>query len=447
MIRPLGRPGLFVALVVATALGLGGCDASTPQQAGSGASSPDASGADPSAAAEACTDVPDLVVRAVQQYVDGYGTAVSGPTSGPASSPTASPSVGPQGGDTGLRNALSQTRDVLQQRDCDVATYQRDLQARLGDVTARGPLAQTVLLRLKASLAGRAQESATSVDAGPDDDLPTVLSELGPGSTVTLAPGRYRLDSSLVLLQGVTLRGAGRGRTTLASDAGEVAVLVLTDGRVELADLTLRHTGRRAANGLIGGPTSSVVLTGVRVTGARSEKSGEASSGGAGVLMSGRDGNEGGRGTTLEMTGSELLDNSGAGVLLTGRHRVSIRSTRFERNGQCGICFTGRSSGAVRGGTFRDNAAGVAVLDAASPLVTGSTFRGGQVGVQASGTTTPVLRRLRVSGAKRAALLYAERAAGRLDEVTCTDVPFGIVVSPKALPLVGTTDCAVARSR
>lgn len=446
MIRPLGKLTAGVGMMLAAVLVLSGCTGSeAPSTSRPSGSAPATSAS--SADAQACADVPDLVVEAVQEYVDGYGSAVAGKQAGPSASPSASPTVGPAGGDTGLRNALSQTRDVLQQRGCDVPTYQRDLQAQLGDVTARGPLAQAVLLRLRASLAGRASEAATTVDAGPGDDLPTVLSELGPGSTVTLAPGRYRLDSSLVLLQGVTLRGAGRGRTTLASSAGEVAMLVLTDGRVELADLTLRHTGRRAANGLIGGPTSSVVLTGVRVSGARSGRGGDSSSGGAGVLMSGRDGTEGGRGTTLEMTGSELVGNTGAGVLLTGRHRVSIRSTRFEDNGQCGVCFTGRSSGAVRAGTFRDNAAGVAVLDAARPLVTGSTFRGGQVGVQASGTTTPVLRRLRVRGAKRAALLYAERAAGRLDDITCDDVPFGIVVSPQALPLVGTTDCPVARSR
>ncbi len=214
MIRPLGKLTAGVGMMLAAVLVLSGCTGSeAPSTSRPSGSAPATSAS--SADAQACADVPDLVVEAVQEYVDGYGSAVAGKQAGPSASPSASPTVGPAGGDTGLRNALSQTRDVLQQRGCDVPTYQRDLQAQLGDVTARGPLAQAVLLRLRASLAGRASEAATTVDAGPGDDLPTVLSELGPGSTVTLAPGRYRLDSSLVLLQGVTLRGAGRGRTTL----------------------------------------------------------------------------------------------------------------------------------------------------------------------------------------------------------------------------------------
>src|SRR4029079_17535320 len=107
-----------------------------------------------------------------------------------------------------------------------------------------------------------------------------------------------------------TLRGAGVGRTRITSTAPEVGVLVLTDARVELAGLTLRHRGAGAASGLIGGPHSSVVLTDVRVTGAKGGRSGRA--GGAGVLMSGQNGAEAGRGTTLEVTGSPAGGQRGA---------------------------------------------------------------------------------------------------------------------------------------
>jgi hypothetical protein len=223
-------------------------------------------------------------------------------------------------------------------------------------------------------------------------------------------------------------------------------LLVLTDGRVGLSGLALEHLGRTPATGLVGGPTSSVVLDHVRVSGAVGGKAGTA--GGAGVLMSAQNGvGGGGRGTTLEVTDATLSDNSGAGILLTGRHRVSIRDSRFTDNRQCGVCFTGESSGAVRDSTFTGNAAGVAVLDASRPQVTGATLTGGQVGIQVGGTARPLLRDVRITGAARAAMIYAQKAAGRMDRVTCTHVAYGLVVSPHALPYVGRTNCAVVRSK
>ncbi len=429
------------AAVVAVALlaVLSGCsgdsDPAASRPSSSGGTSPAASGA---SSADACADVPDLLVGAVQRYVDGYGTAVSGSDSA-ASSPD------PAQGDTELRNALTQTRDEIDRRGCDPATFREDLKRALAGVTAAGPLAGAVLLRLEASLTGEIGTTAETRTVRPGEDLSRALAEVGPGSTVRLVAGSYRLDETVVLLQGVTLRGAGRDRTTLSSSAGSAAILVLTDGRVELDGLTLRHRGAKPASGLIGGPTSSVVLTDARVggaTGGRSDRGG-----GAGVLMSGRDGAEAGRGTTLETTGSEFIDNSGAGVLLTGRHRASIRDSRFVGNRQCGVCFTGRSSGAVRGSHFVGNAAGIAVLDQSRPLLQRLRFDDGTVGLQVGGRARPVVRDVVVDGPQRAAMIYADRAAGRIDRAVCRNVPFGIVVIGKrTFPYVGKGTCRVAQS-
>jgi hypothetical protein len=420
---------VLVPLLLLAACSGGGSPAADPTPTAS-------SSADATATAAACADVADGLVAAVQHYVDGYGDRVAGASSGQGSADQ---------GDTALQNALSQTRDAVARRGCDIATFRTSLGRGLNGVTARGPVAKAVLLRLEGSLTGQQATTAETRAAKPGDDLPRLIASLGPGSTVTLAAGTYRLDETEVLLQGVTLRGAGAGKTVLASRAGEAGILVLTDGRVELSRITLRHDGARAAAGVIGGPTSSVVLSDVTVSGARGGKSG--GTGGAGVLMSGRDGQEAGRGTTLEVTGSRFADNAVSGVLLLGRHRASIRSSTFDANGQCGVCFGGASSGAVRDSRFSSNGAGVAALSTARPVVAGNRFTGGQVGVQATDASRPALRDNVVSGAARAAFIFSGRSTGRIGGSTCRDVRFGIVVAPKALPLLGRNDCGVARSR
>lgn len=430
------RPGKRLATtVVACLLALGGVTSCS----GDGAAdrSPGSAGPTPSTSTTRarCAQVPDLVVRAVQRYMNAYGTGVSGRGAGAAGT----------SGDTDLKNALSQSRDEVARLGCDVGAFRDGVRAGLSGVTARGPVAQAVLLRLEASVNGDADQTGRTRTVRPGDDVPRVLAGLAAGATLRLAPGTYRLDSTLVLLQGVTLRGAGRDRTRLVSTAADSAVLVLTDGRVELRDLALRHRGSAAASGLIGGPTSSVVLTGVTVGGARGSST--RSAGGAGVLMSGRDRAEAGRGTTLEVTGSDLRDNTSAGILLLGAHRASIRGSRFAGNGQCGVCFTGRSSGAVRGSTFAGNGAGVAVVDDARPALVGNRITGGQVGIQAGGRARPLLRRNVVVSAARAGLVFGGTAAGRVEGTTCRGDRYGIVVAPRALPLLGTNDCAVARSR
>lgn len=390
-------------------------------------------------AADPCADGRRTLVAAVQRYVDGYGTPAD-------SSGTPSASPGPSTGDTDLKNAIAQSRAEIERKSCDEQAYERALSGDLDGVRTRGPLAAAVLLRLGASLTGAARTVKETRDVGPGDDLPRVLAEVAPGSTLRLAPGTFRLARSLVLLQGVTLLGSGPGRTTVSSGAAGAVLLVLTEDRVELSGISVRHTGRRAASGVVGGPTSSLVLTGSRVSGA--VESHRAEGGGAGVLMSARSGDRTARGTTLEVTRSEFSGNSGAGVLLSGRHRASIRGARFVDNGQCGVCFTGRSDGAVRSSRFSGNTAGVAALDRSRPQLVDDRFSGGLVGVQASGAARPVVLDSVVDGARRAAMIFGDTASGRVARTTCRNVRFGIVVGPRTFPSVGSNaGCTVSGSR
>ncbi|HSK27347.1 MAG TPA: right-handed parallel beta-helix repeat-containing protein, partial [Jiangellales bacterium] len=371
---------------------------------------------------EECSAVVASLVEATQLYVDGYGETRS-----------AAPAPSPGLTDEGLQAALAEAQRLVRQRQCDGEAVQADLEAGLDAVSASGPVGGAVLRRLLAVLSGTSAEEASTRVVAPADDLAGALAELAPGSTLRLVAGTYRLPDTLVLLQGVELRGAGAGSTVLTSSAPEAAVLVLTDEQVRLADLRAERTGTAVGSVVIGGPSSSIDLDAVEVAGAVADGAG---SGGAGVLMSPAGEPGPGRGTTLEVTDSRFERNGSAGVALAGAHRASIQSSEFAGNGQCGVCFLDASDGAVRGSTFRGNPVGVSVVAQARPSIVGSRFEGGEVGVQVAGTAAPSLDANSVSGASRAGLVWTDEAAGQALSTVCANVPFGIVLGPAAVPFV-----------
>ena len=403
----------------------------------SGASSPTtsptetgASSASPDARTTACAQAVSGLVDATQAYVDSYGPAVSGRT-GRASADD-------------LSGGLDRAKKRIESLQCDPATLRDQLQEGLYSVRARGALAEAVRAQLVAALTGTVAPATATRRLKAGEDLATVLPELAPGSTVVLPAGTVRLSKTVVLLQGVTLRGQGRGRTTLSTAAADTGVLVLTDGKVELDSLTVRHTGSKPASVVVAGPTSSLVLTDAAVTGARAGSDPATSRGGTGVLMSARSGEVADdRGTTLEVTRTRVAGNQAAGILLSGGHRASIRRSVLADNGQCGVCFLDTSRGAVRDSTLSGNGAGVAVVDRSRPLISGDTVTGGEVGVQAGNTSAPVVRDVTIRSVKRAAMIFSARARGRVGRVTCVDTPAGIVVARHALPYLGTNRCAV----
>ena len=446
MTSRLARP-LLAALVAL--LVLSGCSGGSDTPTGSGSPGASASSAASRAAAaktRACDAAVDRLVSSTQAYVDSYGPAVSGKQSSGGD-------AGSGAGGPDLRKGLDAAKSRIERLQCDPGPLRSALDSGLGRVTARGALAGAVRAQLVAALTGAASTTPETVRLAPDDDLAALLPTLAPGSTVVLPAGTVRLSRTLVLLQGVTLRGQGRGRTTLASTARDTGVLVLTDGKVELDAVTVRHTGAKSASVVVAGPTSSLVLTDAAVSGARSGgdpasgRGGGSGGGGTGVLMSARTGQAGDRGTTLEVTGTRIRDNDAAGVLLSGGHRASIRHTTFTRNGQCGVCFLDTSSGALRDSTLSGNGAGVAVVDRARPLLRDLSIRGGQVGVQAGNTAAPVVRHVTVRGTARAAMIFTDRARGRVDGATCLGTPAGIVVAAKAVPYLGRNRCGFQPGR
>ena len=301
-----------------------------------------------------------------------------------------------------------------------------------------------VLRQLRASMTGTAKPEPSTLEVAPGDDLLAAVATLPAGSTLVLGAGTHTLDDVLVLLSPIPVRGAGAGTTTLESTAGDFGVLAIANGRVELKDLTLRHLGKAPANVVLAGPSVSLVAIGVAISGGVAQEDG---TGGAGILMYDPRPQPGDTATSLEVTDSEFADNGSAGIVLNGGHVASIVSSTFRGNGQCGLCFLEGSAGSVTRGTFSDNGVGVAATGTARPTLLDSTVTEGQVGVQASDDAVPVLRGMGIRRSSRAALIWSGRAGGLIEDVTCSDVQFGLVVGPDVTPMVRDSACRLAPAR
>ncbi|HSF98235.1 MAG TPA: right-handed parallel beta-helix repeat-containing protein [Ornithinibacter sp.] len=435
------------AVVLSVSVLLGGCTGSTPD-------APPTESAQ-STGPDGCAVAVAAIVDATQRYVDGFGpvddveaapTPLPSASAAPARPSSAAPSTSaaPTDPDAVFQEALTRARVALDSAGCRGAEVVTLLEDGLADVTAQGPVAGAVLRQLRASMTGLAKPEPTTLEVAPGDDLLAAVATLPAGSTLVLAAGTHTLDDVLVLLSPITVRGAGVGSSTLESTAQDFGVLAIADGRVELKDLTLRHLGKAPANVVLAGPSVSLVATGVAISGGVAQEDG---TGGAGILMYDPQSRPGGTATTLEVTDAELADNGSAGIVLTGGHVASIVSSTFRGNGQCGLCFLEGSSGSVTQGTFSDNGVGVAATGTARPTVLDSTVTEGQVGVQASDDAVPVLRGVGIRGSSRAALIWSGRAGGLIEDVTCSDVQFGLVVGPDVTPTVRDSACRLAPAR
>lgn len=433
------RNGTTLVLALVVAVGpLSACSDQAPVvPPGESAASAAASAA--AKKAEACGSAVGEIVTATQTYVDTYGPLPSGGTASPVPSPASS-----GGADSDFRQAVTDAQRNISDLGCDITQAQSELTTRLASVTARGPVANAVLLQTRAAITGRLPKEPVTRTISPADDLAVAVSEAPNGSTLTLTAGTYALKDSLALLTGVTLRGAGRDTTVISSPGADAVILVLTSERVALSKVAVAHTGTTPASVVLGGPNVSVAMTDVRLSGAKADPEGQ---GGAGVLLSARGTDSATvRGTTLELTRADVSGNGAAGIVLSGDHRVSIVSSNFASNGQCGICFLDSSTGSVQGSTFSGSGVGAVAVGSSRPTLIGNSFTGGEVGVQASGNAAPVLSKNTMSGMKRAAIILTGPVRGRIDGTVCRSVPFGIVLSPSSVPDLGANRCSVARS-
>ena len=438
----LRRRAATVFAVAACATGaLGGCAGGTTGVPSSATS--------PTTAVDTCAVAVARIVGAVRDVVAGYSLPVGpvgpvGPTS-PSTAATSTPSTSPATdapASSSLEGALAAARDAVQRDGCDRGRFVDSLGRGLREVPARGAIAAAVLARLTATITGQVAATPVTREVATADQLRAALAEAPAGSTVRLAAGEIRLDDPLVILDGVTLVGAGQAATTLRTAAPDAGVLVLSTGRVELSGLTLARVPGTTGSGILTGTSVALVLTGVTVSGSRPSG---ASTGGAGVHLSAQSGDPAPGRTTLEVTGSTFADNAWAGIVVGGAHRVSIERSTFRGNGECGVCFLGSSDGSVSASEFAGNAVGLAAVGTSHPVVVDVTVTGGTVGVQADDTAAPTMQGVRVSGTSRAAFIFAGSSSGVLEDATCTKVPVGIGVGPQAAPtLTRTGTCSLA---
>lgn len=341
-----------------------------------------------------------------------------------------------------LSDAVAAARQTREEFGCDSDVFTARLEAGLAELEPTTPIATAVWRRLSASILGKVRQDAGEWVLAPGDDLQDVVARAAEGTTVVLPEGTFELDETLVLLAGITLRGGGRDVTTVRSTAADAGMIVATAGLIRVEGLTLEMTGEKPASGLVAGPSASVALTDVRVTGAMA---GDDGAGGAGVYLSAEGDQGSGRGTTLEITDSAFENNAWAGVAVAGGHRVSIQSATFAGNGDVGIIFLDTASGSVDASTFTDNTVGLAATGTAAPTWLGSTVTGGSVGVQVDGSATPVVDGLRISGSSSAAVIFGARSAGSISGTTCENVPYGILIADTSAPTVGQNSCTIAR--
>jgi hypothetical protein len=404
-----------------------------------GCAAPPAPEATPSASPTLeCVAAARSIVSAAQELVETYEQPLAG------ASPTATPEAEEPDGATGddLTTTVAEARAERDRLGCDPVAFAGELEDGLAAAEPEGAIATAVWRRITASLLGDVRQETGEWVLQPGDELPDVLARAAAGTTIVLPSATFVLDETLVLLEGVTLRGAGRDATIIRSSAPDAAFVVATGGLVALQDLTVERTGDNPGSGIVAGSSASVSLTGVRVAGATSAADGV---GGAGVYLSAQGDEGSGRGTTLEITDSHFEGNAWAGVAVAGGHRVSIESAEFRANGDVGIIFLDSASGSVSGSTFFDNTVGLAATGESTPAWLGVDVSGGSVGAQIDGAAAPIIETLRVTGSSSAAVLFGGTSTGSIAGATCEGTAYGIVVADTAAPTIGDNTCAIAR--
>jgi parallel beta-helix repeat protein len=396
-----------------------------------------ASRAEPRAEPAACADAAPSLVRRLQQYVDAIARPITG---------------APADGVVDVAVATEAYAAQLNRLGCDRAAQRLRLTRALGALTGSNAVAKAVAATLRARLGDDPLEEPVRRELRAGEDLSAVAAGLPAGSTLVLPPGRLRLPDPLVLLQPLTIVGAGRERTTVASSARDFAVLHLGPGQLVLRALTIAHEGGAAAS-LVVVPAGGYVLASVRLTGAR----GSGGAGGNGILVGVR---RAGAAGAAAITASDLSHNTGAGLAVAVADSPSVTRTTFAGNGACGVCLRGAARGRYVGNRFTDNGIGIDVGDVAAPVLidnditrsrsvglslrgraggsaTGNTLTASRVaGIVAKDAVTTRLERNRLSGHDKvgAAFTGTTRAVFSANEVTGAGV--GVQIDGSAAPVI-----------
>lgn len=385
---------------------------------------------------EACAGVTDRLVGAL----DGFSAQFEGVTA------LTSEKIPPMPSMDQLREEAGGLEEQIGVADCDKADVEAAVLAWRDDAATLGPLGDGVRGALAANvldvLAGGSTPVRRVLEAG--EDVATVVGQLPDGATLVLPEGRFEPEQPVVVVQDLTIEGAGSDASTVASSAEGAAFILASPVAWEMSGVAVTHTG--------GGTASVVVLRAgtarledVRLSGATGGTESPASAeggvlaGGSGLVLAGAEG--------ADLVDLVVEDNEVGGLVVAGGATPGLSSSIVRDNAVCGLCFLGRSGGTVRGTRISGNGVGVMVGDRAVPLLErnrledneqagllverfarpvvrrNTVTRNGRIGVAVYGSSSPRLVGNTVSGHTQAGVLVnvAAKARPRVDGSVLSD--------------------------
>lgn len=264
------------------------------------------------------------------------------------------------------------------------------------------------------------------------------------GDTIVVNPGIY--EETLVLISGITIRGAGPTHTVIRSSYGyQPVVKAVSAGAVTIENLALERSASILESVVVDIQSSHITFRNCRIAGGQE----------GGIRSVGV--------TTLLLDGCRIEDNAGYGLQVSGANQLDIRSCTLAGNGSIGLYLQNTSAtitetivewndwyGITLEGTATLNAAnttlansgrwGISVSDSASACLTnctlttqafgnvliddsasleldGSHLQGGmQSSIEASGESNLLILNCQITDASDKGVLLLENATLRLDQ-------------------------------
>jgi hypothetical protein len=363
---------------------------------------------------------------------------------------------------------FEESRRTLTTLGCDQWWLQEGTAGELRRLRAHNPIAVAFADQLRATLVGVPLPAEEEIVLAPGDDVATAVVVAPAGSTVRLAPGEYRVDEPVLVVQPLTIVGAGANRTLVTSYAGDIAVFAGETSELVLMDLTLTLAVEGSVGLFLEAPSYGV--RGVHVTGGRATGDG----GGSGIVV-GTQGvtpqaarADGPPGRRIEDT--EVSGNEGGGIVVQGGAIPELRRLVLRDNGACGVCYLGPDGGELVESRLTGNEIGVWLTASARPSIgsnqltgpgqagfvytatatgraSGNEVRGYPIGVEIRDQAAPELDDNLLEDNEEVALVFRGEATGRTNGNVCRSGGYGIALLDRAAPELGADTCELVDER
>ena len=260
----------------------------------------------------------------------------------------------------------------------------------------------------------------------PGRTLDRLLAEALPDAEVTLEPGVYVLEDTLVLSQPVTIVGAGVERTRIESAVEGVAVKLASPGTITLRDLTVAHVGDAWAHVLVA-QAGNLQIERCRLTGAVA--SSDRRHGGVGLCTIGS--------ARVGVDTTEIVGNGYGGVSIRSRSQATMRRSVCQRNVGCGVFIDTEKSATLEGNIIETNdTTGVRVIGKSQATIVNNLISAnGRSGISVEDDAIADLTANRVEDNAHSGVAYRQRTRGKVAENVCRgNRRDGIYVDETAAP-------------